>query len=447
VGLFMIGVALLAVVAVGAQLGTIGEGPVVIPLAGLFLVMAASRRIVRKHPAEAWVANWLLLGFFVKLGAAYTRYFTTTVTYGGGDVTGYDQVGREYAQHWLNGAKAPRLTDLRQTNFIRWFTGVVYYVFGQNLLTGTFVFALLALIGSYFWYRATAGAVPIIDKKLYLGFVLFAPSIAFWPAEVGKEALMQLGLGTLALGLSFLLRQQLLAGLLVIAPGGWLVWVVRPHLLAMVAIAGGAAYLAGRVRAREGKKSGLFSRPLGIVLVAFLVAFTVGQGAKFLGLSSFSFSSIQTELNATTTSTGQGGSSFNNGGHTLNPIHYPQDVLTVLVRPFPWEVHGGLQVFASAEGMALVGFAVKRRESLRIAFRRSREIPFLMFCWVLTAQYCIAFASFANFGLLVRERSLILGAVLVLISVDPAFEHRRRRAEEQAQAWSAAAVASRAANA
>ena len=53
---------------------------------------------------------------------------------------------------------------------------------------------------------------------------------------VGKEALMQLGLGTMALGLSFLFRQQLLAGLMVAVSGGWLVWVVRPHLLAMVAI-------------------------------------------------------------------------------------------------------------------------------------------------------------------------------------------------------------------
>jgi hypothetical protein len=243
-----------------------------------------------------------------------------------------------------------------------------------------------------------------------------------------------LGLGTMALGLSFLFRQQLLAGLMIAVSGGWLVWVVRPHLLAMVAIAGGAAYLAGRTRPRAGKKkAGLFSRPLGILIVAFLVAFTIGQGAKFLGLSSFSFSSIQTELDATTASSAQGGSSFNNGGHTLNPVNYPQDVLTVLIRPFPWEVGGGLQLVASAEGMILAGLIVFRFESLRIAFRRSRETPYFMFCWVLVALYCVAFSSFANFGLLVRERSLVLPAVLVLVAVDPSHEHRRRKAELEAE--------------
>jgi hypothetical protein len=231
-----------------------------------------------------------------------------------------------------------------------------------------------------------------------------------------------------------MLRQRLIPGLLTALPGGWLVWIVRPHLLAMVAIAAGAAYLAGRTRPQEGKKkAGLFSRPLGIVVVAFLVAFTIGQGAKFLGLSSLSFKSIQTELNATTASSEQGGSSFNNGGHTLNPVNYPMDVLTVLIRPFPWEVGGGLQVFASAEGMVLAGLIVFRFQSLRIAFRRSRETPYLMFCWVLVGLYCIAFSSFANFGLLVRERSLVLPAVLVLIAVDPAFEARRRQAELEAE--------------
>ena len=115
----------------------------------------------------------------------------------------------------------------------------MYYIFGSSLLAGTFVFALLALIGSYFWYRATVEAVPMIDKRLYLGFVLFAPSIVFWPALVGKEALMQLALGTFALGTAFMLRQRLFPGLAVAVAGGWLMWVVRPHLLAIVTVGAG----------------------------------------------------------------------------------------------------------------------------------------------------------------------------------------------------------------
>jgi hypothetical protein len=434
-GPFIAGVALLALVFLFAHFGTIGEGPLVIPIAGLFLTLAAGRRVVRTRPAEAWVGRWLLWGLLMKLVACYARYFTLTVAYGGGgDATDYDKYGRQYANAWRTGTAGPVLKGLKETNFVRFFTGIVYYLFGSSLLTGTFVFGLLALVGSYLWYRATVDAVPMIDKRLYLGLVFFAPSIAFWPALVGKEALMQFGMGMVAMGASLLLRSRLLSALLIGLPGGWLLWVVRPHLLAMVMIAIGAAYLAGRVRSRTGK-AGLLSRPLGIVIIAFLVAFSVGQGAKFLGLSSLSFSSIQTELDNTTTHSAEGGSSFNNGGHTLSPVNYPTDVVTVLIRPFPWEAHTGLQLLAAGEGTALAILMVKRRKSLRLAFRRSREAPFLMFAAVLTALYCVAFSSFANFGLLVRERSLVLPAVLVLVAVDPLFGRGRSgsdsRSEEQ----------------
>lgn len=439
-----LGIAILVTVAICARLGMVGESVVMIPLAGLFLALAAARRITRNHPDESFAGRWLVIGLGAKLAAAYFRYFTEQVTYNkGGDATEFDRIGRELANVWRHGGTLkPPLSDLRQTNFIRWFTGVVYYVFGSNMLTGTFVFALLALIGSYFWYRATVEAVPMIDRRLYLGFVMFAPSILFWPALIGKEALMQLGLGTFALGVSFMLRQRLLPGLAVCTAGGWLLWVVRPHLLMLVAIAGGAAYLAGRV-GREGR-SGFLSRPLGIIVVAFLVAFTIGQGASFLGLKDLSFTSIKAELDATTLSTEQGGSSFHNGGNSLNPLFFPQNAVTVFLRPFPWEIDSGLQIVASLESMALAWLCFVRRKSLRIAFARSRDTPYLMFCWVLCALYAVAFSAFANFGLLVRQRSLVFAALLVLFSIDPEVERSREEAQEsstpRAPEWTAGGV-------
>ena len=95
------------------------------------------------------------------------------------------------------------------------------------------------------------------------------------------------------------------------------------------------------------------------------------------------------------------------------------DAVTVFLRPFPWEVESSLQILASLESMALAALIVWRFKSLRTALARSREAPFLMLCWVLTGLYAVSFASFANFGLLVRERSLVLPALFVLLSVDP----------------------------
>ena len=89
---------------------------------------------------------------------------------------------------------------------MKWFTGVTYYLFGQNLVGAFLIFGLVAFIGSYFWYRALVDAVPFVNRRLFFIFMMFAPSIVFWPSSLGKEALMQLGLGAVAWATSLAYR-------------------------------------------------------------------------------------------------------------------------------------------------------------------------------------------------------------------------------------------------
>ena len=95
-------------------------------------------------------------------------------------------------------------------------------------------------------------------------------------------------------------------------------------------------------------------------------------------------------------------SSFNNGGNSLSPLHLPQGVVTVLLRPFPWEVEQ-----RAADPRVARGHRARRRSSSTGESRsRSRcdtcgARPFLFYCWALTILYAITFQAFANFGLLV----------------------------------------------
>jgi hypothetical protein len=410
--------ALLTATAVGAQLGTNRLGVVLVPAAGVLVALAMSRRITRLRPDEAWVGRWLVLAVLVKVGASYFRYHTIVNDYGGvADATRYHEFGQQFASAWLDGGSAPELVDLRQTNFVRWFTGVVYYLFGTDMVIGFFVFGLLALIGSYLWFRATADAVPHIDKRLYLGLVLFAPSVTFWPSSIGKESLMQLGIGAVALATAQLIRHRLAKAAVVGFAGGWLLWVVRPHLLALVTLAAGCAYAGGRVRDSAGAMGSLLRRPVALLGMAVLVAFTASQGAEFLGMEDLSLSSIEAELDETTEGTSQGGSEFDSGDNSLNPIHLPRGAVTVLLRPFPWETESPLQLLSSLESAVLAGIMLVRLRSLRAALTGARSTPFLLFCWVFVILYSIAYSSFANLGLLVRQRSLVLPALYALISV------------------------------
>jgi hypothetical protein len=335
-----------------------------------------------------------------------------------GDATEYDRHARLVVNGWHGLQPDYTLKDLRKSNFIIWFTSVLYDQFGEHLVGAYLFYAALAVIGAYCWYRATVEAVPFINKKLYLALILFMPSILFWPAALGKEALMLVGLGVLALAASKFLSGQFLVAALIGTAGGWLVWVVRAHLLAMVVLATAVAFLFGRIRKKSGKAS-ITSRPLGMIVLGFLIVFTVTQAMDSIGLQDLSQSSIETELDVQTAKTQQGNSKIEHAPNTLSPLSVPQGAVTVLLRPFPWEAESSFQLLSSAESAFLMVLMVLRFRSLRDSLRRCRTTPFLLYCWILILLYCVAFSSFANLGLLTRARSLVLPAVYVLIAVDP----------------------------
>jgi hypothetical protein len=409
-----------------AQAGIEFAGLFLVPAAALLFAVAAGHSIFRRHPDETWIGQFLVLGVIVKVTASFLRNLTLVVGYeNGGDAVTYDEFGHKFAAAWRGNGVVPVLDDLRKTNFVKWFTGVVYYGIGANRIAGFFFFALLAVIGSYFWYRATVDAVPGMNKRLYLALVLFVPSIAFWPSSIGKEALMQLGIGTATLGISYLLRQRLLLGLAIAAPGGWLLWVVRPHVLALVTIAAGCAYVVGHVRSRGTGVGSLVGRPVGMLVLALLMAFTVSQATKSLGMSEFSLSAVETELNTVSDQTGQGGSQFDNGGNSLSPTDLPEGLVTVLLRPLPFEAHSPFELLASIESVAVLVLIIKRFPSVRTSFRQARGSPFLLYCIVMLLLYAMTFSSFQNFGLLVRQRSLVMPALFVLVAINPIQPRRR----------------------
>jgi hypothetical protein len=253
---------------------------------------------------------------------------------------------------------------------------------------------------------------------------MFAPSIVFWPSSLGKEALMQLGLGAVAWATSLAYQRRFPQALPLVAGGGWLLYVVRPHLLALVTLAAALPYFFGRI---GGKAGSILSRPIGMVAVGLLVVFTVTAGAKFLGIQNLSVESVQEQLDQETARTSEGGSSFAHGSNSLSPLSVPNGVATVLLRPFPWESHSALQFLASLEGAAVIGLIVFRFDSIRLAFKRCRTYPFILYCLILLLLYSMTFSSFANFGLLNRQRSLVLPALYALIALEPALARGKDR--------------------
>jgi hypothetical protein len=399
---------------------------------GLLAAVALARYVQGRHPEEPWIGKFIVWGMIVKIVGTLLRYYVFVVaTTRRPDALNYDRYGLEV----VAGTDDP-LPSLRKTNFIFFLTGRVYTLIGPDLIAGFIVFGIVAFFGAYFFYRATAEAVPSLNRPMCCALMFFAPSLAFWPSSVGKEAIMLFGLGLAALGAARLLGGRLLQGLAIAAPGGWLLWLVRPHLIAFVTVAAGAAYLVGRGSSAKVASASL-KRPIGLIILGLLGVFAVTQAASFLGMEDLSLSSVEEELANTSTQTSQGGSAFDTGGDPetgevqLTPLSLPAGVVTVLLRPFPWEVESGSQIAACLECAVFAYLVVHRRQSIVASIRQIRTSPFLFFCWVLLAFFAIAFSSFGNMGLLVRQRSLALPAFFVLISVEPpANDNIRARATD-----------------
>lgn len=162
------------------------------------------------------------------------------------------------------------------------------------------------------------------------------------------------------------------------------------------------------------------------LLIAFIAAGSVAAAGAFqdrFGLDRLDVVSAESVLEETTRRTNQGGSEFDSPNPD-NPVGYAASFVTVVFRPFPFEVSSVPAAGSAAEGVIL-GLLVLT------SWRRLARIPNLVLrrpyvalavAYVFTFVY--AFASIENFGILARQRTQVLPLLFVLLAIRP----RERRA-------------------
>jgi len=348
--------------------------------------------------------------------APVLRYWMAYGLYGGvSDSAAYHEAGVLLAPFFRHGVYQ-NLGQISGTRFLEVLTGQVYAFVGPTLLGGFMVFSWFAFLGCYLFYRAFRTAYPEGDGHRYALLVFFFPTMLFWPSSIGKEAFMILALGAAALGAAQLLVGRF-RGLVWLALGLWGAAVVRPHMALMVgaglAVAAPIAMLrggAGVGRRQRGRLGGA------VVVVALLVAgpALIGVAQNFFHLESLNAATTQELLDQTTQRSAEGGSSFAPVSAN-NPVGFVWAGVTVLFRPFPFEVRNAQAMLTSLEALAmLVLVAASRRRLARLPATLLRR-PYLAFALVFTLAFIYAFSSLGNFGILARERSQLLPVLFVLL--------------------------------
>lgn len=439
----------LGLAAIGVVLVVVGLGMDRIPLDALSGLITLLALFAASMPLLSWLARqegdpdlgrilfWGLVAAVVGMGI---RYFFVTVVYAdNADAGVYSKAAILQLREFKNGVFSivpPGLENRPpESQRIALVVTIVYMFTGASRWAATFVFAWMGFAGRLLMWRALKRALPEADHKRYLIIIMFFPSLLFWPASIGKEALMILAISVVSYGAAQLFSDKVTAGGIVMFVAGVLGLVfVRPHMAAIAVAALGLGSLVGSL-GRIGKGAPLKSTLVRAAALAVLVVVAIAvfsQTSKFFGGSEGDTGGVGGVLDSTKDQTSIGGSKF--AAPAVNsPLDLPWATITVLFRPFPWEARNPNSFISSMEGLFLFVIVVAgwRRfvAGAKLALRR----PYLVFVATFTVVFIMAFSYVGNFGILARQRTQLLPLLLVFLAIPPVTRGRGlfRSGEEQ----------------
>jgi hypothetical protein len=360
----------------------------------------------------------ILAAAFMKLAVGSSvRYFVAYSVYGNSDAERYYVAGQSLAPFFRQGdfGHGTGSAGSGATHFIEGVAGFVIAIINESRLGAFVVFSWFSFIGLYLFYTAFRVAFPQGDHRRYCLLIFFWPSLLYWPSSVGKDAWMVWTLGMCALGLAQLYVGKW-RGFIWLGIGIYGSILVRPHI-ALIVMA--AAFVGLLLRRNRGAYSRMLARPSGTVLllVGMILVGTVlfQRTESFFNLESLDVESAQGVLENTTEITSEGGSGFT-AVDPNSPVGYVQAVVTVLFRPFPFEVSGAA-VFTALEGTLLAGLIVASRKRIKRVLRMSLQNAYVAFSIAYTFAFIYGFASVSNFGILARERSQLFPILFIILAV------------------------------
>lgn len=381
---------------------------------GLFFIVTWISAVVPNDQDREWLSRLIMWGFGAKLVGTLLRYFMAADFYGGGDSFRYHARGIAYSGIWRSLSVPVSSAGGEGTAFTELVTGLLYAIYTPAMRGGFLMFAFVAFLGQLLIYSAFRPWLGQQALKRYAFIVLFFPSIVFWPASVGKDALMIFFIGLSALGISRLLRGFDAFGLLLAGLGLFLTAQIRPHIAMMLAISAVLAFVFMK-RAGAAQQGAKRLIPLTAAIVG--VVFAWGAFSADFEISLEGTENTQDPaafLERVSNQTAQGGSEVSDGVVT-GVQDIPAATLKVLFRPLIYEGTSAAIILSAIEGTALLLLVVWRLPTVWRNRRMVRTNPLLLLSFFYTGAFVIAFSSFLNLGIIARQRVQLLPFFLALL--------------------------------
>ncbi|MDP3985053.1 MAG: hypothetical protein Q8Q52_08645 [Acidimicrobiia bacterium] len=403
---------------VAALAGLIGfgaGGPMVLVIAPLMLVAVTGvGRMISTSYDGKWLPTVIAVGFIAKLAGAGARYYFIRFFYAGGDALRYYRVGIDLAHQWRAGSPPALSGDgSLGTQVLEAVTGFVFAPFTPDLLGGFFLFAALSFLGQVMMYTAFRRSARPHQLKPFALLIFLLPTFAFWPSSIGKDAVVLFGLGVATYAVARLLEAYQIRwlGPLAVALAG--VAFIRIHISALlVGSLLAAAVIAKTPSDRSGASIG-FRR---VLVTGSLVAISLVSLATLEDRFSTDLTSAQdvdsfSEEIVRRTSSGTSVA----GAPARGPEDIPKAVLLVIYRPFLWEARQPQIMFAALETAFFLGLTLWKLPAMVRNRRLWRRSPFVVFSTVYLIAFSVAFSVIRNLGIIARQRSQVIGSLLVIV--------------------------------
>jgi hypothetical protein len=363
--------------------------------------------VLRMAKADACLRRVLPIAYLAKLAAAGVYLFAVQHLFRGGDLLAYHEYATRHADIFIATNQWWRAGIGTNTEFILSAVTGLYIITGSSIAFGIVLFATLAFWGEFLIYRACCITLQAVNRGRAALLLLLFPSIVFWSASIGKEALLYFTTGLIVYGIAQLTYAPTLLVGVSMGFGFLIAGFVRPHVAALLAVSLTATYFFTR---NVNGTIGIVVKMICLPLLVYGSYYAFHQATQFLNAESVSqgMNVIQKV----------GHNSAYGGSVTAADQSMWSRLLQapfLLFRPFPWEVNNFQAAVASAEGVLLFYLLWSWRGDFIAGLRRWRADPTVLFSMI----YCIAYsimlaAAMSNIGLIARQRVLMAPFALML---------------------------------
>lgn len=406
-----------------------------------FVFIRALYHTVWRPVFDRWLLRVLVFGFLIRLPMVLAHLAIGLLFYSGAiDFTGYFAHGVDLGRGLLGGSFGRMFTFGRENYLESTSGGLVvnrlmalgYLMVGPSLVGFFLLSGMIGFMGSYLFLRAFQVQFPSCREIRFLALCLFFfPSLAFWTSLLGKDSWMFFFLGCATYSVSRMTKPFPARYWLVLTLSVAFVFLIRPPIgVALVAAA--ASFFALSFPSRLPVRGpAAILRPvayMSCIVVAVGCAAILGLGLRqYLGSFAEGSSMVDALVRFAvyrhmgySTDPNAGGSSLAIAIRepTLSGViqYLPLGITTFLFRPFLNEARNLRELVAAFDATMLLVLVIWRWRNLLAAIRSALSKPFVAFCVTAFILITVALSFEANFGVIVRHRTMVLGFLLILLA-------------------------------